>query len=119
MELGWLDVCLKVKDIPRSRDFYAGLGFQLVDGDGENWAVMVNGEARIGLYGPEDIGPASAMLNFRGANVHRIKQDLEAKGYVFDPQHTPNPDGTGSAILYDPDGYAVFFDTASGETKKV
>jgi len=51
MDLGWLDVCLRFEDVRVSREFYEGLGFRLVEGaDKEGWAVVVNGDARIGLF---------------------------------------------------------------------
>ena len=33
MELGWCDVCLPVGDVTASRDFYAKLGFRVVEGN--------------------------------------------------------------------------------------
>ncbi len=69
MELGWCDVCLNVKDVTASRDFYAKLGFRVVEGKiEENWQVM-----------------------------------------------TVERNQSAAAILRDPDGNAIFLNTAPGE----
>ena len=121
MDLGWLDLCLTVEDVVVSREFYESLGFHKVEGkDEEAWAVMVNGDTRIGLYGKEHMGDGDFCLNFRGGHVGKIVQDLEAKGHKFEPEYKVEPDSpTGTAFLKDPDGYVLMFDHEPGETKKV
>lgn len=119
MELGWLDICLRTEDIVKSKAFWQDLGFRQVEGkDEEDWAVMVNGEARIGLYGPEHMD-AAYTLNFRGGDVPANVKALQAMGHRFD-ENFPivlKEDKVGSALLKDPDGHPVFLDTAPGETK--
>lgn len=120
MTLGWLDVCLTVSDVCRSREFYEELGFARVEGeDSEGWAVMVNGESRIGLYHKEHMGESTHTLNFRGGNVTEIVRSLQEKNMEFDSGFQAKDDGTGSAFLKDPDGHPIFFDTAPGEIKKI
>lgn len=94
--------------------FYADLGFWRVEGkDAEGWAVITNGEARLGLYESEHMGDNLFTLNFRGGDVPAIVENLTSQGHVLEMQ------GESSATLLDPDGYALFFGTAPGETKRV
>lgn len=120
MELGWCDLCLNVENVTVSREFYEGIGFRKVEGnDEEGWAVMVNGETRIGLYQQERMGEGDFCINFRGGPVGTIVKDLEAKGYEFEPEYKIQDDGPyGTAFLKDPDGYVLMFDHEKGETKK-
>jgi len=117
MDLGWCDVCLNCKDVSASRDFYAMLGFRVVEGKiEEGWQVMTNDDLRLGLYHghiPE------AMLNFRGGDVFAIAEALQAKGLTFEKGPLLERDKSAAAILRDPDGNAIFFNTAPGETKPV
>lgn len=118
MELGWLDVCLRVEDVRVSRTFYQELGFRRVEGeDEEGWAVVVNGEARLGLFEPKYMSQ-QVTLNFRGGDISVITETLKGRGFEFVEEPQTGPKGSGSAILKDPDGHTLFFDTAPGETKK-
>ncbi len=120
MNLGWLDVCLRVADVRTSRAFYERLGFHRVEGDdAEGWAVVVHGEARLGLFQPEFMETGPFSLNFRGGDVAAIAQALEAQGCPFDQPLRISPQGGASARLRDPDGYPIFLDAAPGETKPV
>ncbi|MCH8275237.1 MAG: VOC family protein [Armatimonadetes bacterium] len=119
MDLGWCDVCLNVKDAAVSRSFYEGLGFRRVEGDDdEGWAVVTNGDVRLGLYDSRHTDADALTLNFRGADVFAVAEELTAKGYAFSSGPTRNASGGCSAVLLDPDGHRLFFDTAPGETKK-
>lgn len=119
MNLGWLDICLRVESVVASREFYAGLGFERVEGeDSEGWAVVVNGNARIGLYEPKHMGESAFSLNFRGGDVMANAAVLISKGYTFSKEPKPYSGGGGSATLLDPDGHTIYLDTAPGETMK-
>jgi lactoylglutathione lyase len=119
MELGWCDVCLRVASAKASRDFYAGLGFWRVEGsDEDGWAVITNGDARVGLYERAHMGEDAISLNFRGGNIPVITGNLHDQGYRFEKAPTAGANGAGSATLRDPDGYAIFFDTAPNEVKR-
>lgn len=120
MDLGWLDVCLTVKDVRVSRDFYEKLGFRRVEGtDDEGWAVVVNGESRLGLYEPQHGDVENGFtLNFRGGNIGELVAAIQAEGLSLEGEPKPREDGSGSANLRDPDGYKIFFDSSPGETKK-
>ena len=119
MDLGWCDICLRVRDVRKSRTFYEGLGFKRVEGkDTEGWAVVVNEAVRLGLYEPKHVGDHPVTINFRGGDVLAIAKELEGRGYEFEEPAKASPEGGGSALLRDPDGYGVFFDTAPGESRK-
>jgi catechol 2,3-dioxygenase-like lactoylglutathione lyase family enzyme len=118
MDLGWCDVCLRVSKADVSRRFYRDLGLWRVEGsDEEGWAVMTNGDLRLGLFEPQFMSTEMS-LNFRGGNVAAICDELRAKGHSFakEPKFV---EGGGSASMIDPDGHAIFIDAQSGETKKV
>ncbi len=118
MDLGWCDVCLRVSEAEASRRFYKDLGFWKVEGsDEEGWAVMTNGDLRLGLFEPQFM-TTEISLNFRGGNIASVCDELREKGHSFvkDPQLV---DGAGSASLVDPDGQAIFIDSLPNETIKV
>ena len=51
MELGAFSISLTVEDIDASRKFYEKFGFQVFGGDAsQNWLIMKNGGAVIGLF---------------------------------------------------------------------
>lgn len=119
MDLGWCDVCLRVSSALASRKFYGDLGFWRVEGDDDQgWAVVTNGDVRLGLFEKAFMSDA-VTLNFRGGDVFDIAQELTGRGYRFESEPKAGSDGGGTAMLRDPDGYAITFDTAPGETKKV
>ena len=120
MNLGWLDVCLRVESVSRSRAFYEDLGFKRAEGsDEEGWAVVVNQEARLGLFEPKFMGDERVILNFRGGDVMDNASQLQAKGHSFLEGPSRTDDGGASATLIDHDGHRLFMDTGAGETKKL
>ena len=119
MDLGWCDVCLRVKSVSISRKFYEGLGFWKVEGkDEDRWAVITNGDLRLGVFEEKYMGDDAISLNFRGSDIGVITKDLNERGYSFEAEPKLGDNGSGSARMRDPDGYAIFFDTAPCETKK-
>lgn len=51
MQLGNFSVCLRVKDIEASQQFYGKLGFASFGGDASNgWLILENGDVVIGLF---------------------------------------------------------------------
>jgi hypothetical protein len=109
-----------VKDVKVSRPYYEGLGFHKVEGDdAEGWAVMVNGESRIGLYEAPHMEGDAVCLNFRGGDVAQTAAELKSKGYTFAKELSDSNQGGASARLKDPDGHVIFLDCAPGEAKKV
>ena len=118
MDLGWCDVCLRVAKADISRKFYGDLGFWRVEGsDDEGWAVVTNGDLRLGLFEPQFMRSAIS-LNFRGGNVTKICDELRTKGHAI-AKEPKLIEGGGSASLLDPDGYAIFIDSLPGEVKKI
>ena len=119
MQLGWLDVCLRVAQVGVSREFYEKLGFRRVEGDdSEGWAVMVHEESRIGLYEHEHLGDGAFCLNFRGGDVAGVASALKAQDISFVSELKVTPEGGASATFKDPDGHVIFLDSAAGEIKK-
>lgn len=119
LDLGWLDLCLKVESVARSRAFYEALDFRRVEGDDtDGWAVMVHGESRLGLFEPKFMDGRAFSLNFRGGDVFGAVERLKAAGYEIAKGPTETQNGDRSATILDPDGNVVFFDCANGETRK-
>lgn len=118
MNLGWCDFCLRVKNVATSRQFYSDLGFWRVEGSDEvGWAVVTNGELRLGFFEAQFMDEDVVSLNFRGGDIAGIVSSLREKGLSF--ERAKLVDGGGSASLRDPDGYSIFFDTEPGEIKKM
>jgi lactoylglutathione lyase len=115
MDLAWCDVCLRVKTALESRKFYASLGFQRVEGnDQEGWAVVTNGQLRLGLFEPTFM-KEPITLNFRGGDIAKIASELKSLGHTFESGPKFAPAGGGTATMRDPDGFAITFDCAPGE----
>lgn len=119
MDLGWCDFCLRVSSARASREFYEKLGFHRVEGnDDEGWAVMTNGDARLGLYESAHMGGSPFSLNFRGGDVRANADALVSRGLTLERGPVEGAGGGWSAWLRDPDGHEIFLDTAPGETRK-
>lgn len=131
LELGWGQVCLSVKDIKASLDFYGTLGFTMVGGKAEEgWAILNNATSEIGLFKGHITGP---MLNFRGIDIQQLAAAMKLRGFSLEGEATfkakdwpPEwaqdaqgkplpPEGSGSFTIKDPDGVALFFDTVPVE----
>ncbi|MHA2365503.1 MAG: VOC family protein [Candidatus Hodarchaeales archaeon] len=107
--LGRFDLCLNIKDIHKSVDFYKKLGLLEVEGNiDEGWMVLANGNLRLALYQGHI---KEVTLNFRGGNVMEISKKLKDQGFEFHKEPVQNKEGSASATLKDPDGYVIFFDT--------
>lgn len=115
--LGWLDVCLDVKDVKLSVEFYSKLGFEMVQGDlDKGWAVVVREGWRIGLYHGHI---PKAMLNFRGGDVFAQEKAILAAGLTMDSPASRAKDGTAAATIKDPDGYPVSFNSTTSELSAI
>ena len=120
MKLGAFSVSLAVKDIKASRAFYEKLGFSDMGGTlDENWLIMTNGTAVIGLFqgmfegnvltfNPGWDADATPFDPFD--DVREIQKRLEDAGVALETR--ADPDGTGPAhfTLRDPDGNAILVD---------
>lgn len=114
-DLGALDVCLNVKDLQASVAFYRKLGFREVEGEPDKgWAVHARDGVRIGLF--HGFIPKNT-LNFRGGDIGKIVEGLKRRGLKPYDVRVIGADGSGNAMLKDPDGNPIFFDTTSAERK--
>lgn len=112
-EPGWWDVCLPVENATESRAFYQRLGFEPVDGDpDQGWVIVSNGTLRLGLYE----GRSEVSLSLRGRDVATVTDELAAQGVAIDSGPEVMDDGSTSAMVYDPDGLAIYLETTPGET---
>lgn len=115
IKIGWLEVCLNVKDINKSYEFYSKLGFKQVQGNLANgWVTLDNGECRIALYQGHI---ERNLLNFRGEDIDTIGAILKQKGLTLSKDVNVETDGSKSCELIDPDGNVLYFNTFPGETK--
>ena len=109
MFLGNFELCLNVTDVRRSLEFYETLGFKRVGGNiADGWAILENNNCRLGLYAGHI---ESNLLNFRGGDVFAICEELKGRGLEFSQDAYREPDGSAGAILKDPDGNVVYFNT--------
>lgn len=115
IDLGRCELCLNVSDVARSRAFYEKLGFRPVGGDeAEGWRILTNGDQRLGLYQGHITEP---MLNFRGGEVFPLARELQARGIELESGPEIEADQSAGAMLRDPDGFAIYLNTAPGESK--
>ncbi|MSP53220.1 MAG: VOC family protein [Gammaproteobacteria bacterium] len=119
MQLGNFSVCLTVKDIAVSKQFYETLGFVIVAGDEtQKWLVLKNGTARIGLFqGMFD----KNMLTFNPGwdenkqelktfmDVRDIQNQLKKAHIKFDQEAVEGNEPTHFMIT-DPDGNPILVD---------
>jgi catechol 2,3-dioxygenase-like lactoylglutathione lyase family enzyme len=126
LDLGWLEVCLPTSDFEASVSFYKKVGFIPVGGQPEHgWLVMGAGHCEINPMKGLD----SVWINFRGADVPALREELKSRGFTprdggnFEPEkwpaelwHTGDGQalpaaGSGDFFLDDPDGNVIYFDT--------
>ena len=120
MELGAFSVCLAVKDIEASRDFYARFGFQVVGGDAaENWLILRNGATTIGLFqgmfeqniltfNPGWDWQAQPLESF--TDVRELQRRLKAAGVTLMNEADEDTTGPASFVALDPDGNTILVD---------
>jgi lactoylglutathione lyase len=114
-DLGALDVCLNVKDLRASIEFYERLGFREVEGEpAKGWSVHARDRVRIGLF--HGFIPKNT-LNFRGGDIGKIVEGLKRRGLKPYDIRLLGKDGTGNAMLKDPDGNPIFFDSTPKERR--
>ena len=113
MELGDLDICLNVKNIWNSIEFYQKLGFEVQKGITEDgWCVLKNPVVTLGLYsGHID----ENMLNFRCNDVFNVASDLQKRGLEFEVAPKTEQDGSQVAIMRDPDGNLIAFNSMKSD----
>ena len=115
MDLGRFELCLKVKDLQRSIDFYSKLGFRLVSSNLDSgWATLEYRNLVIALYQGHI---NQNLLNFRGGDVYAIAAELQEKGLKFKSDARIEQDGSAGAIIEDPDGNVIYFNTSPEEVE--
>lgn len=114
MRLGRLDVCLTAAHVGVTADFYRKLGFEMVEGNvEEGWAILTDGEARLGIFAEQFMGEKKFSLNFRGGNIRKLAASLTEAGLEVEPKFAGERGGT--IKLFDPDGNLVFLDSSDAE----
>lgn len=120
MQLGAFSVSLTVKDLKVSVAFYEKLGFTHHVGDvAQNWLVMTNGDAVIGLFqgmfeknsltfNPGWNQDAQPVTPF--TDVREIQKRLKADGVEFVTEADEATSGPASFVVLDPDGNPIIVD---------
>ncbi len=120
MQLGAFSISLSVKDIAASRAFYEKFGFDVLGGNqDENWLILKNGDAVIGLFQGMFEGN---LLTFnpgwdQSANpvepftdVREIQRRLKEQGIELSPEADETTTGPGYFSAVDPDGNVILVD---------
>ena len=120
MDLGAFSVCLTVKDIHASKEFYEKLGFTQRSGDiRQNWVVLKNGIVVIGLF--QGMLDKNVMTFSPGwdqdakelkayTDVRDIQKEFKKKGVKLSREANEETSGPEHFILEDPDGNKIMFD---------
>ena len=120
MELGNFSVSLSVKDIKASKAFYEKLDFKEVGGKlDENWIVLQNGNARIGLFqgmfdknimtfNPGWTKDKETLTDFE--DVRELQRVFKARGITMTTEADESTQGPGYFMVADPDGNTLLFD---------
>jgi catechol 2,3-dioxygenase-like lactoylglutathione lyase family enzyme len=120
MELGNFSVSLAVRDIKASKAFYEKLDFKEVGGKlEENWIVLQNGSARIGLFqgmfdknimtfNPGWSKDKETLKDFQ--DVRELQRTLKARGLRLSPEADEATEGPAFFMVSDPDGNTLLFD---------
>lgn len=120
MKLGALSLSLSVKDIHKSKKFYASLGFEEFGGDiKKNYLIMKSDNALIGLFqgmfennlitfNPGWDENANELKEFD--DVREIQKKLKQSGIELTTEVDESTKGPGSIVVIDPDGNAILID---------
>ena len=120
MQLGAFSISLSVKDIAASRAFYEKFGFEAFGGNqDENWLILKNGEAVIGLFQAMFEGN---LLTFNPGwdqsakpvqpftDVRELQRRLKEQGIALSPEADETTTGPGYFSAVDPDGNVILVD---------
>jgi catechol 2,3-dioxygenase-like lactoylglutathione lyase family enzyme len=128
LELGNFSVSLAVKDIHASLVFYQKLDFRQVGGKLEqNWVVLQNGTARIGLFqgmfdkniltfNPGWNKDKETLANFQ--DVRELQRALQARGVTIATAADVATTGPAYFQVADPDGNTLLFDQHVASPKR-
>src|ERR1700759_422533 len=128
MELGNFSVSLAVKDIKASKAFYEKLGFKEAGGKLEqNWIVLQNGNARIGLFqgmfekniltfNPGWGKDKEPLKDFQ--DVRELQRTLKERGLTMKPEADEKTEGPAYFMITDPDGNTLLVDQHGPSPKR-
>lgn len=112
---GWSTPVLHVADVKRSLEFYALLGFEVIDVDrdeqGIGWARMhCEGGALMFLRAeePAPAGQPGILLYLYTPDLPALREQLAAAGVAVGPIARPEYMPSGELCVRDPDGNAAF-----------
>lgn len=120
LEFGNFSVSLAVKDIKASMAFYEALDFKQVGGKLEqNWVVLQNGNARIGLFqgmfdkniltfNPGWNKDKETLTDFQ--DVRELQRALKSRGLKPTPEADETTQGPAYFEVTDPDGNTLLVD---------
>lgn len=120
MNLGKFSISLAVKDIQSSRTFYEAIGFTVLDGNvDENWLILHNGDAVIGLFqgmfernmltfNPGWDSNAQKLESF--TDIRELQRQLKAAGIPLVSEADESSSGPASFVAIDPDGNPILVD---------
>ncbi|MEL6599914.1 MAG: VOC family protein [Pseudomonadota bacterium] len=120
MPLGAFSISLSVKDLAKSEEFYAKLGFVRTGGDpDQNWLILKNGDTIIGLFqgmfegnlltfNPGWNQQAEMLESF--TDVRDIQKKLKSDGIDFHSEADESTAGPASFTIADPDGNVILVD---------
>lgn len=107
MDLGAFSMSLAVQDIHRSLAFYEKLGFERIDGDpDEFWVIMKNGDAKLGLF--QNMFEAD-LLTFSPKDARAVQALLKEAGVTLE-READGDAGRAHLALRDPDGRVILID---------
>lgn len=120
MNLGAFSISLAVKNLAKSRRFYATLGFEPIGGnEDENWLILKNGDHVIGLF--EGMFDQNILTFVPGWDQHgnetdtftdirEIQRVLKESGIELLSEVDAGASGPGNLMLTDPDGNRILID---------
>ena len=128
MELGSFTLCLLVKDINASKEFYEKLDFKQVSGDiKQKWIVVQNGTTKIGLFqglieknmltfNPGQTSSKETLKDF--ADVREIQSTLKKRGLKLKAEADESTKGPAHITIDDPDGNPILLDQYVASPKR-
>lgn len=100
-------ITLPVSDIPRSKDFYARLGFRLlVDSPHYCRFLAPDGDATFSIHVETPVG-TGAVIYLESEDMDADYHRLQAAGFVFETAPRDESWLWREAILRDPDGHRI------------
>ena len=110
MNLGNFSISLAVKDIKASKEFYEKLGFEKLDGNEEqNWLIMKNGDAKIGLF--QGMFESNILTFNPEGGIQAIQKEIKSKDIELKSETDETKTGPGNIAFEDPDGNQILIDS--------